>query len=121
MRHPWHSSATGYYTNRGGSVATFLDRLLRTRCSMYRPLWEIVRPGTSASVVWTDHTPNPRFAIYDLKGDGDPADPSTSSDDFVLDKETGLVWARDANLLGSNNWLDSNTQCRELELGNRSG
>ena len=39
----------------------------------------------------------------------------------MLDKETGLVWTRDANLLGQHNWLDSNTLCRELELGNRSG
>jgi len=102
-------------------MTTLLDRLLRARCTMSGPLWDIFRPGTASSVVWAGHTPNPRFAIYDPKGDSNPANPSTLSDDLVLDKETGLVWARDANLLGSNNWLDSNTLCRELQLGNRAG
>jgi hypothetical protein len=100
---------------------TFLNRLLRIRCAISGPLWKIFRSGTNTSVEWTDHAPNPRFAIYDPKNDSDPANPATLSDDFVLDKETGLVWARDANLLGSNNWLDSNTLCRELQLGNRAG
>ena len=46
------------------------------------------------SLKWVDHKPNPRFAIYDS---GTPTD---ESDDLVLDKENGLIWARNANLLG---------------------
>jgi hypothetical protein len=33
---------------------------------------------------------NPRFAVYD------PGTPADETYDLVLDKETGLVWARDA-------------------------
>jgi Protein of unknown function (DUF1566) len=65
--------------------------------------------------------PNPRFAIYDPKNDSNLVNPDTLSDDLVLDKKTGLVWTRDANLFGQYNWLDSNTMCREIEHGNRSG
>jgi hypothetical protein len=46
--------------------------------------------------------------------------PATLSDDLALDNETGLVWTRNANLLGQHNWLDANTLGREMELGNRS-
>jgi len=88
---------------------------------MRRPLWEIFGSGSNISVIWNDYASNPRFAIYDPNGDSNPANPVTLSDDLVLDKETGLVWARDANLLGPNNWLDSNTLCRELKLANRCG
>ncbi len=102
-------------------MASILDRLMRKRCAINGPLWNIFRSGTGTSIEWVDHAPNTRFAIYDPKGDSDPANPATFSDDLVLDKETGLVWARDVNLIGQRNWLDSNTLCRELELGNRSG
>ena len=102
-------------------MTPLLNSLLRARCAMNGPLLEIFRSSTNTSIAWKDHAPNPRFAIYDPKGDSNPSNPATLSDDLVLDKETGLVWARDANLLGSNDWLGSNTLCRELELGNRSG
>ena len=46
------------------------------------------------SLKWVDHKLNPRFAIYDL---GTPAD---EGDDLVLDKEKGLIWTRNANLVG---------------------
>jgi Protein of unknown function (DUF1566) len=89
--------------------------------AMNGPLWKMFRSGTNKSVVWKDYPSNPRFAIYDSKNDSNAANPATFSDDLVLDKETGLVWTRDANLLGQHNWLDANTLCREVELGNRSG
>ena len=52
------------------------------------PIWGITHPGTDESVSWVDHSPNPRFAIYDS---GTPAD---ETDDVVLDKETCLIWER---------------------------
>ncbi len=85
------------------------------------PIWKITQEGTDKSVKWIDNKPNPRFAVYDPNGDSDTNSPGTLSDDLVLDKETGLIWARDANLIDFKNWLDSNTLCRELELGNRAG
>ena len=42
------------------------------------------------------------------------------SEDLVFDKENRLVGIKDANLLSSNNRLDSNTLCGESEPGNRS-
>lgn len=40
----------------------------------------------------------------------------------VLDKETGLVWARNANLSeGTKDWMDAIWYCRDLTLGNRKG
>lgn len=69
----------------------------------------------SYTFTWVDHVPNPRFAIYD------PGTPLNDSDDVVLDKETGLVWARDANLAGTKIWLDAIDYCSDLELGNRKG
>jgi len=81
-------------------------------------IWRILEDGSDRSVHWIDHPANPRFVLH--------APPSAlpnppGSQDVVLDKETGLVWARNANLLGSQNWLDANTLCRELELANRMG
>ena len=85
------------------------------------PIWNIIKDGASEPVNWIDHNQNPRFSIYDPQNDSDPANLSTLSDDLVLDKETRLIWTRDANLIGQHNWLDANTLCREFSLGNRSG
>ncbi len=82
---------------------------------MSLPIWNIMKNGSAEPVNWVDHSPNPRFAIFD------PGTPDNLSDDLVLDKETGLIWTRDANLIGLKNWLDSNTLCREFVLGNRIG
>ena len=102
-------------------MAGILDRILGVDHMMDMSFWKIFRPGTNKSVRWIDHPPNRRFSIYDPNNDSDLNNPETLSDDLVLDKETRLVWPRDANLVGQHNWLDSNTLCRELELGNRSG
>ena len=93
----------------------------KARTSLEKPIWKLLKSGTAASVLWVNYAPNPRFAVCDPKGDSDLNNPMTLADDLVLDKETGLVWARDANIVGLNNWLDANTLCRELELGNRCG
>lgn len=82
---------------------------------MAAPIWNMTKDRSGRFTTWVDHRPNKRFAIFD------PKTPNNTSDDLVLDKETGLVWARDANLRGQHNWLDANTVCRELELGNRIG
>ncbi|MHC4639751.1 MAG: Lcl C-terminal domain-containing protein, partial [Planctomycetota bacterium] len=52
-----------------------------------------------------------RFAVSD---EGTAAD---TSDDVVLDRATGLMWARDANLAGTKNWTDAMDYCDSLELG----
>lgn len=85
------------------------------------PIWELLQSGSNTSVLWVDHGPNQRFAVYDPRGNGNTNNPTTLADDLVLDRETGLIWARDASLIGLQNWLDANTLCRKLELGNRSG
>jgi hypothetical protein len=83
--------------------------------SMKEPIWNIMQNGSSQPVDWVDHKPNSRFAIYN------PGNSTNPSDDLVFDKETGLIWPRDANKIGQYNWLDANTLCRHFELGNRSG
>lgn len=82
------------------------------------PMWRIFRDGSDQSIQWIDYSANPRFAVHTPPG----TQPTPSGlQDVVLDKETGLVWARNANLFGSKNWLDANTLCRGLELANRMG
>ena len=40
----------------------------------------------------------------------------------VLDKETGLVWAKDANLAGgTRDWWDAMNYCRNLNIADRKG
>ena len=44
------------------------------------------------------------------------------NDEAVLDKETGLVWARDANIAnGTKHWWHAVAYCRNLVIGNRKG
>ena len=78
------------------------------------PTWKITQDGTDLSVNWVDAT-NPRFAIYD------PGTPGDQADDLVLDKETGLIWARDANKEGTETWQDAILYCSSVALGNRKG
>jgi hypothetical protein len=82
---------------------------------MNKPIWEIFKPGTNQPVSWVAHPANKRFAIFKN------ALP-TLDDDLVLDKETGLVWPRHANVLtNAQTWLDANSTARELRLANRMG
>ena len=83
---------------------------------MTHPIWKLFLDGTDTPVPWIDHKPNTRFSIYN------PGGTSTPADDVVLDKETGLIWPRNANVKGiALNWLDANTTCRELKIVNRTG
>lgn len=82
------------------------------------PAWRILRDGAGESIPWVEVAANRRFAVHSPQV-ASPASPG--SQDVVLDRETGLVWARDANPFGPRNWLDANTLCRELELAYRMG
>ena len=78
--------------------------------------WGITYNGTGESLDWEDHEPNSRFAVYD------PETPEKKTDDLVLDKETGLIWARDADHAnGPKSWQHAILFCRNVSLGNRKG
>lgn len=85
--------------------------LISVTTALAGPLWR------SYSITWTDHTPNPRFALYDSGTSGDQLD------DLVFDKETGLIWTRDAYLTGGEmySWANARLSCHNLELGNLKG
>ncbi|MGD8523831.1 MAG: DUF1566 domain-containing protein [Desulfobacterales bacterium] len=79
-------------------------------------IWGITQAGTAKSIAQVDHAPNPRFTIYD------PGTPEEAADDLVLDKETGLIWARNANLAnGTKPWQRAIFYSRNISLGNRMG
>ena len=68
------------------------------------------------SLKWVEHKPNPRFAIHD------PGTPTEEGDDLVLDKETELIWARNANLAGKYlTWEEATVYCKNLDIGNLKG
>ena len=82
---------------------------------MRKPIWELFIDETDTPVAWIDHKPNLRFALYN----GGTTNPL---DDLVLDKETGLIWPRNANVNGTAlNWLDANTTCRGIKIATRIG
>lgn len=96
-----------------------VEKVAKAMCAGGKcPVWRIFRDDSGESVQWIDQSANPRFAVHTLPV-AIPAAPG--SQDVVLDKETGLIWARNANPFGPRNWLDANTLCRELELANRIG
>lgn len=79
-------------------------------------IWNLFTDGTDKPVTWLDHKPNYRFAIYNF------GTVNNTSDDLVLDKETGLIWPRNAFLANRTyNWLDARTSSRELKFANRIG
>ena len=68
------------------------------------------------SLKWVEYKPNPRFAIHD------PGTPTEKADDLVLDRKTGLIWARNAHLAGKMlRWEDAITYCQNLTLGSLKG
>ena len=82
---------------------------------MHRPIWELFLDATATPIPWIDHPPNTRFAVFSA---GTP----NQLDDLVWDKETGLVWPRNAGIGGAAmNWYDVNTTARELRLATRIG
>lgn len=79
------------------------------------PKWELLMDGTDTPVAWIDHRANSRFAICSLNTTG-------TLDDLVLDKETGLIWPRNAGIGGgAMNWLDANTTVRTTKIASRAG
>lgn len=92
-------------------TATFLPNTYKT---VSKPIWMITKSGSALSVNWVDHTPNPRFAIYDS---GTPGD---NTDDIVLDKETGLVWQKNVSS-DIVTWEAAQIYCNNLSLGGRMG
>lgn len=83
---------------------------------MSKPIWKLFIDTTDTSVAWIDYKANSRFAIYSA------GTIQNKNDDLVLDKETGLIWPRNGNLLtNAVPWLDANTMCRTLKFANRIG
>lgn len=76
-----------------------------------RPVWPMLNK------TFVDWPSNPRFAVCD------EGTTENLSDDMVLDKETGLIWSRDANYFGTDKeWADAILACRnEVTLGQRKG
>lgn len=97
-----------------GDVGVFITHFGRSQ--YYDPCppdstWKIFQDGTDKSVPWVKHTLNPRFAVYDA------GVPGEASDDLVLDKDTGLIWARNASIAGeTKTWQDAIDYCRNLEI-----
>lgn len=74
--------------------------------------WNLFQDGTDIPVNWVPHAPNTRFSIFTPDG----------VTYLVQDKQTGLIWPRNANFLNTvHNWLDTNTICRDLAICNRKG
>ncbi|MFH2066759.1 MAG: DUF1566 domain-containing protein [Pseudomonadota bacterium] len=46
---------------------------------------------------------------------------SVMDNEAVLDKETGLVWARNANLDGKKDWQDAINYCYQISIADRKG
>ena len=68
----------------------------------------IVTPLPTGFVLYSA---NPRFAVWD------PNTPSDPNDDMVLDRSTGLIWTRNANLPNdTKTWQDAVTYCANLEF-----
>jgi hypothetical protein len=66
---------------------------------------------------FVDWPANPRFAIYDSET------PTYIYDDWVLDKETGLVWLRSPKNVGysTHTWSDAFDECYYINYYYRSG
>jgi hypothetical protein len=85
------------------------------------PQWQIFQYPTkeTKSILWEVSTLNPRFAIYENNT------PTDMTDDIVLDRETGLVWTRDANIEGTTwdglDWGTAMFFARGSAFANRMG
>ena len=88
------------------------DSTMHTLEEIYnKPVWDMPE---HTFVVWA---PNPRFAVSDNDT------PAGEEDDLVLDRETGLIWARNANVASSTKaWISAMIWCHSnCGLGNRFG
>jgi len=74
-------------------------------------IYTLVAPLPTGFVLWGDNT---RFAFCD------EGTPDNDFDDVVLDKETGLMWSRDANKDGAKTWQDAIDYCESLNLGRKT-
>ena len=79
------------------------------------PIWQLTNEGVEPNCITWKNATNKRFAVYD------PGTPADETDDLVLDKETSLVWARDAGGEGSTYWWNSINAAANFEDGNRAG
>ena len=81
-----------------------------------KPVWPV------GDTVFVDWPANPRFAVSDSYY-------TSTADDLVLDKETGLIWARNANLAadpgtgedGALTLPEAQEFCYGLKMGRRMG
>ena len=64
-------------------------------------IFKAATPLPTGFELWANNT---RFAV-------------SNSDDVVLDRATGLMWTRDANLGGQKNWQDAVNYCESLQAG----
>jgi len=74
-------------------------------------IYKLVAPLPTGFLLWSDNT---RFAVCD------EGTPDIDSDDVVLDRATGLMWSRDANLDGRKIWQDAMDYCDSLYLGRKT-
>lgn len=81
--------------------------------------------GPPASTMKTLNQIPPAWSQTLPADDGTPCNSSrfecVLNGEAVLDKETGLVWAKNASLGGNSNWTSAIQSCASLSISNRKG
>lgn len=108
---PDYKSSSAYSIPLDPTVKDVYNKLVQL---YYKPIWDMPHLN------FVDWYNNPRFAVCDMQS-------SSPDDDLVLDKETGLVWTRDASYKESENtnnnriWEQAVFTLRFVSIGNRMG